>query len=370
MLSSSRFIAGSSRRTTAFVVQQSLTTTARRRTVVTATRASSSWYQQSQNHRTTAVQQQPSPHLSSHRQSHRRGFFTQIMNMISGSNEASSSSSEEDEEVTAESLVAALQEKYGDDNKDHEFIGNGVGEAALALYEADAVCFDVDSTVINEEGIDVLADFLGKGDEVAALTAAAMEGGMKFQDALTKRLDLLQPSKSQILACLEKHPLELTPGVEKLIATLHAKGVNVFLVSGGFRIMIEPVAKMLNINPKTNIYANTILFNETGDDEHAKSMCGTTYGGFDAKEPTSQDMGKPRAVQLIMDNHFQHRVVMIGDGATDAQAKPPATAFVGFGGVVERDAVKQQADWFVTSFDDVTTIVEMRKDPTKKEAQE
>mmetsp|Transcript_12953 Transcript_12953/g.14841 ORF Transcript_12953/g.14841 Transcript_12953/m.14841 type:complete len:390 (+) Transcript_12953:51-1220(+) len=371
MLSSSRIIVAS-RRTAAFV-KSSTTTTARRRTVVTATRASSSWHQP-QTHRTT-VQQQPSLHQRSrHLPSNRRGFFTQIMNMISGnssSNEASSSSSEEDEEVTAESLVAALQEKYGDDkNKDHEFIGNGVGEAALALYEADAVCFDVDSTVINEEGIDVLADFLGKGDEVAALTAAAMEGGMKFQDALTKRLDLLQPSKSQILACLEKHPLELTPGVEKLIATLHAKGVNVFLVSGGFRIMIEPVAKILKINPKTNIYANTILFNETGDDEHAKSMCGTTYGGFDAKEPTSQDMGKPRAVQLIMDNHFQHRVVMIGDGATDAQAKPPATAFVGFGGVVERDAVKQQADWFVTSFDELTTIVEMRKDPTKKDAQE
>jgi len=295
--------------------------------------------------------------------------FIQIMNMISGG--GSSNESSEEGEVTPESLVEALKEKYGDDNE-HELIGNCVGDAAYALYEADAVCFDVDSTVINEEGIDVLADFLGKGDEVAALTAAAMEGGMKFQDALTKRLDLLQPSKSQILDCLEKHPLQLTPGVEKLISTLHSKGVNVFLVSGGFRIMIEPVAKILNINPKTNIYANTILFNEvsTDDDEHSKSMCGTTYGGFDAKEPTSQDMGKPRAVQLIMDNHFHHRVVMIGDGATDAQAKPPATAFVGFGGVVERDAVKQQADWFVTSFDELTSIVEMRKDPISKNQEE
>ena len=405
MLSSSRIISASvsSRRstTTAFVVKASTTTTSRRRTasIVTATRASSSWYHQSHNHhRTTAVQQQqPSPHPRSHRhchrhrhphphphrQSNRRGFFTQIMNMLSGgssssssssnessSSSSSSSSSEEEEAVTPESLVAALQEKYGDESD--ALIGTGVGEAALALYEADAVCFDVDSTVINEEGIDVLADFLGKGEAVAALTAAAMDGGMKFQDALSQRLDLLQPSKSQILACLEQHPLELTPGVEKLIATLHAKGVNVFLVSGGFRIMIEPVAKLLKINPQTNIYANTIIFNETTgttdeDDAHAKSMCGTTYGGFDAKEPTSQDMGKPRAVQLIMDQHFQHRVVMIGDGATDAQARPPAQAFIGFGGVVSRVAVKQQADWFVTSFDALTTIVDMRNDPTKKE---
>jgi phosphoserine phosphatase len=53
-------------------------------------------------------------------------------------------------------------------------------------------------------------------------------------------------------------------------------------------------------------------------------------------------------------------MVMVGDGATDAQAKPPAKAFIGFGGVVERDAVKQKADWFVSDFADMTKIVEMR----------
>ena len=61
---------------------------------------------------------------------------------------------------------------------------------------------------------------------------------------------------------------------------------------------------------------------------------------------------------------------MIGDGATDAQARPPAQAFIGFGGVMLRDTVEQQADWFVTSFDDLTIIIEMRNDPTKKEDRE
>ena len=55
------------------------------------------------------------------------------------------------------------------------------------LKKADAVCFDVDSTVINTEGIDELADYFGAGEAVAKLTKEAMEGGMKFEDALDAR---------------------------------------------------------------------------------------------------------------------------------------------------------------------------------------
>ena len=247
------------------------------------------------------------------------------------------------ENVTPESLVESFS---------GGMVGNCVGDAMYALYTADAVCFDVDSTVINEEGIDVLADFLGKGEEVAALTAAAMEGGMKFEDALQARLDLLEPSRKQILDCLEAHPLELTAGVEDLVKALHAKSVDVFLVSGGFRIMIEPLADILNIPSDTNIVANTINFQYGSEGK---------YAGFCSNEPTSQDMGKPKALEGIQKEHPTYEtIVMVGDGATDAQAKPPAKAFIGFGGVVEREPVKEQADWFVTSFDDMTKIVNMR----------
>jgi phosphoserine phosphatase len=86
-------------------------------------------------------------------------------------------------------------------------VGNQVADAMYSLYKADAVCFDVDSTVISEEGIDVLADSLGKGAAVAKLTKQAMEGDTKFQDALKMRLALMQPSKSQIETCLKEQPL-------------------------------------------------------------------------------------------------------------------------------------------------------------------
>lgn len=224
--------------------------------------------------------------------------------------------------------------------------GNNVEHAMAMLAKADAVCFDVDSTVIDEEGIDVLADTLGKGPEVAAWTVKAMDGNIKFEDALAARLEIIKPSKSDIASCLEKHPLRLSPGVESLIVALHKRGTHVYLVSGGFRLMIEPVAEILGVS-KDRIYANTILFNSSGE-----------YAGFDATEPTSADRGKPKALEMIKAKYGYKTMIMVGDGATDAQAKPPADAFIGFGGVITRQAVRERACWFVKDFNAMINIVE------------
>ena len=225
--------------------------------------------------------------------------------------------------------------------------GIDVQGAMEALSVADAVCFDVDSTVITEEGIDVLADFLGKGAEVSEWTRKAMGGNVKFEDALAARLELIKPSRKSIQSCTTLHPFQLSPGIASLIESLHSKSVSVYFVSGGFRVMIDPIALSLNV-PLSNVVANTLLFNEDTDG---------TYAGFDLNEPTSRDGGKPRAVAAIKAAGNYKTVIMVGDGATDAQAKPPANAFVGFGGVVTRDAVRAKADWFVYDFKEMTKIV-------------
>lgn len=139
--------------------------------------------------------------------------------------------------------------------------------------------------------------------------------------------------------------MRLSPGVDKLVEALHARGTAVFLVSGGFRLMIEPVAERLGVSVD-NIYANTILFDDAGE-----------YAGFDANEPTSADQGKPKALGAIKEKFGYETMIMVGDGATDAQAKPPADAFVGFGGVVVREAVKDKACWFVRDFDAMIDVV-------------
>lgn len=176
-----------------------------------------------------------------------------------------------------------------------------------------------------------------------------MDGNTKFEDALSARLDIIKPSRASIEKCLKDNPLELTPGVDTFIETLIERGIDVYLVSGGFRIMIEPIARTLCVGKK-NIYANTIFFDE-------KTPNGD-YTGFCRNEPTSADMGKPKAVQQIKNENGYKTIVMIGDGATDAQAKPPADAFIGFGGVIVREAVKEKACWYVKNFDILTEVVE------------
>ena len=112
--------------------------------------------------------------------------------------------------------------------------------------------------------------------------------------------------------------------------------------------MIEPVAAMLCV-ARDRIFANTLYF----EDDDVGS-----YKGFDADEPTSADMGKPKALATIKEKGGYNVMLMVGDGATDAQAKPPADSFIGFGGVIVRDAVRDKADWFVDSFDPLTNVVE------------
>ena len=199
-----------------------------------------------------------------------------------------------------------------------------------------AVCFDVDSTVVTEEGIDVLAEACGAGPAVAEWTRKAMGGSVPFHVALEARLSLFKPSRKDVQDCLDKHPLQLTPGMPELMKKLQDNGKHVYLVSGGFRQMIHPVAKVLNI-PLERVFANNLLFDEkTGQ-----------YVGFDVNEPTSRAGGKGVVVGGLKEKFGYEPIIMVGDGATDMEARPPATAFVGFGGVIVREAVKKGSDWYV-----------------------
>ena len=80
------------------------------------------------------------------------------------------------------------------------------------------------------------------------------------------------------------------------------------------------------------------------------------YEGFDDTAFTSRSGGKPTAVEDVISRHGggdDKIVLMVGDGATDLEAKPPAKAVLGFGGIVTRDLVKEKSDWFINDFQEV-----------------
>lgn len=221
------------------------------------------------------------------------------------------------------------------------------GSVRQVWQSAEAVCFDVDSTVIEVEGIDQLAAAFGAGEAVAELTASAMNGNTKFEDALAARLGLIKPTLQRTTDFVDTHPMPLSPNMLDLVNALKDAGKQVYLVSGGFRQMINPVADLLGV-PHDHIYANNILFDSEG-----------AYAGFDDTEPTSRSGGKAEAVRRIKAAGGFDTVVMVGDGATDLEARGEgaADAFICFTGVVNRTNVAERADLAVSSMQDLIDLL-------------
>ncbi|KAK7102521.1 phosphoserine phosphatase-like [Littorina saxatilis] len=221
--------------------------------------------------------------------------------------------------------------------------------ARSVLQKADAVCFDVDSTVCKDEGLDELAEFCGVGKQVKEWTLRAMGGDVSFREALSERLKIVNPSLEQVESFVASRPPQLSEGIADLVALLQSRNIQVFLVSGGFRRIIEPAAQLLNI-PHESIFANRLVF-KNGQ-----------YSGFDPEEPTSESGGKTRVTGMLKEKFGLKNLVMIGDGATDMEASPPADAFIGYGGNVVRDKVKNNADWFVTDFQELISALQEAKE--------
>jgi phosphoserine phosphatase len=119
--------------------------------------------------------------------------------------------------------------------------GNGLRSAKRL------VMLDMDSTLIVQEVIDLLAAKAGVAEEVSAITQKAMAGEMDFAQSLQARVSLLAGLNESMLSEVRSE-ITLTQGAEKLIQTLHLKGHKVGVVSGGFIDVIEPILKELKID--------------------------------------------------------------------------------------------------------------------------
>lgn len=121
--------------------------------------------------------------------------------------------------------------------------------APLRLQDFKLIAFDMDSTLINIECVDEIADAVGRKDEVAAITEAAMRGEITdFKDSLRRRVALL---KGVTLADMDRvyaERLRLNPGAQELVQACRAAGLKVLLVSGGFTFFADRVRQRLQID--------------------------------------------------------------------------------------------------------------------------
>jgi phosphoserine phosphatase len=151
-----------------------------------------------------------------------------------------------------------------------------------ALDRVRLVAMDMDSTLITIECIDEIAAMHGIGDDVAAITAAAMRGEIDFRASLTQRVALLEGLPIDALARVYDERLQLSPGAERLFETLHATGAKTLLVSGGFTFFTERLKTRLGIDftlsNVLDVENGCLTGRIQGDvvDAHAKESCFST----------------------------------------------------------------------------------------------
>jgi phosphoserine phosphatase len=168
------------------------------------------------------------------------------------------------------------------------------------------VVLDVDSTLTQDEGIDLLAEQVSEdvAREVAAITASAMRGELDFEQSLRKRVATLEGTpEAAVQKAWEK--VRLSEGARVLVDSLHADGHLVGAVSGGFHSMIDPLAEELGLDFHC---ANRL---EVADGLLTGKLVGPLIDAR-AKATTLQEWAKSAGIP-------QERTVAVGDGGNDVE---------------------------------------------------
>ncbi|TNJ42227.1 phosphoserine phosphatase SerB [Phaeobacter sp. B1627] len=162
---------------------------------------------------------------------------------------------------------------------------------------------DMDSTMIQQECIDELADEAGVGARVKDITARAMNGELDFEGALTERVGLLKGLPETVIAQVLDTRITLMPGGPALLATMKAEGAYAALVSGGFTAFTARVAETLSFDENR---ANTLIV----ADGHLTGEVARPILGRDAKVEALEQISARLGLSAA-------DVMAVGDGAND-----------------------------------------------------
>jgi phosphoserine phosphatase len=206
-----------------------------------------------------------------------------------------------------------------------------VSPGGLMRFATKLVVMDVDSTLIQQEVIELLGAKAGVQSEIAKITEAAMRGELDFEASLRARVALLKDLPASVLVDVQSE-ITLTPGARTLVRTLKKLGHHIALVSGGFEPVIAPLASELGID---HMRANNL---EIVDGKLTGALTG----------PIIDRAGKATALREFAAEHNVglDQTIAIGDGANDLDMIAIAGMGIAFNA---KPAVKAAADSSVSA---------------------
>ena len=193
------------------------------------------------------------------------------------------------------------------------------------------VCFDMDSTLIEQEVIDELAIEAGVGQQVAEITERAMQGELDFQQSFRARVALLKGLDASVLPKIAER-LTITEGAERLISTLKALGYKTAILSGGFQYFAEYLQEKLGID---EVHANVL---DVHDGKVTGDVKGHTVDGA-RKALLLRELAENMGISL-------EQAIAVGDGANDL----PMLSIAGLGVAFRaKPLVRQNANQAISS---------------------
>ncbi|MDV2438216.1 phosphoserine phosphatase SerB [Acinetobacter gerneri] len=193
------------------------------------------------------------------------------------------------------------------------------------------VCFDMDSTLIEQEVIDELAIEAGVGDQVAEITERAMQGELDFQQSFRARVALLKGLDASVLPKIAER-LTVTEGAERLISTLKSLGYKTAILSGGFQYFAEYLQAKLGID---EVHANIL---DVQDGIVTGEVQGAIVDGA-RKAELLRGLAEKMGISL-------EQAIAVGDGANDL----PMLSIAGLGVAFRaKPLVRQNANQAISS---------------------
>lgn len=216
--------------------------------------------------------------------------------------------------------------------------------------------FDFDSTIVSKESLDeVIGYALGAHPEkeslqksVEEITNLGMEGKIDFKESLARRMSVVPLIRSHfeyVGSMLLEH---ITDGMMPLFQKLTDSKVDVYIISGGFRDSILPVAEKLGVS-ENHIFTNDVHYDKEGNvtSINTSSICYTNEG----KAPVIAHIKETRGLT--------GKTIMIGDGANDLKAYELGIAdnFIGFTANVSRDIMRERAPQTASTTEKLSSLI-------------